>query len=54
MWWIWALLFGLVLTWGFEIRIKDLTNRIPELENSINGLRDDVAKLKKDLSRPSL
>ena len=46
--WIWiAIIFGLLLTWGFEIRIKDLYNRMKEQEGNISSLKDEVAEIKR-------
>jgi len=50
MWWVWALVFGLFLTWGFEVRIKDFASRVNELEDTINGLKDDFARLRNEIT----
>ncbi len=49
MWWLWALLCGLVLTWGFEIRVRDFSNRVVDLQDSINSLKDEIARLRNEI-----
>ena len=49
MWWIWALIFGLILAWGFEIRVRDFSERVVGLEDSINNLKDEIARLRNEL-----
>jgi len=49
--WVWALIFGLAIAWGFEIRIRDLNARFGDTDQAINSLKDEIARLKQDIKR---
>ncbi len=44
MWRIIALIFGLLLVWALEIRAKEFFRHLKELKESIDKIKDEIAK----------
>ncbi|MFH1655641.1 MAG: hypothetical protein ABH954_03415 [Candidatus Omnitrophota bacterium] len=49
MWWLCSILFGFIILWGYEMRVRDLNVRADMAEIRIRELEDEVINLKRKI-----